>query len=86
MAEKHAYFAGGCFWCITPVFKIYGATEVVGLHIFWEAFGYLRFGPATAMAWVLGSMLIGFTVLQLQRLSRMEFKAGAGAAGTPAKN
>ena len=58
----------------------YGATEVVGLHIFWEAFGYLRFGPATAMAWVLGSMLIGFTVLQLQRLSRMEFKAGAGGA------
>lgn len=36
----------------------YGATEVVGLHIFWEAFGYLRFGPATAMAWVLGSMLL----------------------------
>ena len=63
----------------------YGATEVVGLHIFWEAFGYLRFGPATAMAWVLGSMLIGFTVLQLQRLSRMEFKAGAGAAAS-AKN
>ena len=26
---KKAYFAGGCFWCITPVFKIYGATEVV---------------------------------------------------------
>ena len=64
----------------------YGATEVVGLHIFWEAFGYLRFGPATAMAWVLGSMLIGFTVLQLQRLSRMEFKAGAGAAAAPAKS
>ena len=53
----------------------YGATEVIGLHIFWEAFGYLRFGPATAMAWVLGSMLIGFTVFQLQRLSRMEFRA-----------
>lgn len=52
----------------------YGQTEVIGLHIFWEAFGYLRFGPATAMAWVLGSMLIGFTVFQLQRLSQMEFK------------
>ena len=34
------------------------------------------------MAWVLGPLLIGFTVLQLQRLSKMEFKAGAGAAGT----
>jgi hypothetical protein len=28
-----------------------------------------------AIAWVLGSMLIGFTVFQLQRLSRMEFRA-----------
>ncbi|MEI6422102.1 MAG: extracellular solute-binding protein, partial [Lentisphaerota bacterium] len=25
-----------------------GMTEVIGLHIFWEAFGYLRFGVATA--------------------------------------
>jgi multiple sugar transport system permease protein len=55
----------------------YGETEVVGLHIFWQAFGFLRFGSATAMAWVLGSMLIGFTVMQLQRLSRMEFKTAS---------
>ena len=26
---KKAYFAGGCFWCITPMFKIYGASDVV---------------------------------------------------------
>ncbi|MCG3148764.1 MAG: hypothetical protein PCFJNLEI_02211 [Verrucomicrobiae bacterium] len=51
-----------------------GQTEVIGLHIFWQAFGYLRFGAATAMAWVLGAMLIGFTVIQLRRLSRMEFR------------
>lgn len=56
----------------------YGATEVIGLHIFWEAFMFLRFGIATAMAWVLGAMLIGFTVLQLKRLSKMEFKAAGG--------
>ncbi len=56
----------------------YGATEVIGLHIFWEAFMYLRFGIATAMAWILGAMLIGFTVLQLKRLSRMEFRAAGG--------
>ena len=56
----------------------YGQTEVIGLHIFWQAYGFLRFGAATAMAWVLGSLLIGFTVIQLTRLSRMEFKrAGA---------
>lgn len=58
----------------------FGQTEVIGLHIFWEAFGFLRFGSATAMAWVLGSMLIGFTVIQLQKLSRMEFKAAGGTA------
>ncbi len=56
----------------------YGETEVIGLHIFWEAFGYLRFGVATAMAWVLGAILIGFTVQQLQKLSKMEFKAAGG--------
>ncbi len=55
----------------------YGATEVVGLHIYWQAFGYLKFGVATAMAWVLGSMLVGFTVLQMQKLSRMEFRSAA---------
>lgn len=26
---KKAYFAGGCFWCITPMFKVYGAEKVV---------------------------------------------------------
>jgi multiple sugar transport system permease protein len=56
----------------------HGATEVIGLHIFWEAFGYLRFGVATAMAWVLGAILIGFTVHRLQRLSKLEFKAAGG--------
>lgn len=52
----------------------YGETEVIGLHIFWQAFAYLKFGSATAMAWILGSLLIGFTVQQLQRMSRMEFR------------
>jgi methionine-S-sulfoxide reductase len=26
---KKAYFAGGCFWCITPIFKIYKASSVI---------------------------------------------------------
>jgi multiple sugar transport system permease protein len=52
----------------------YGATEVTSLLIYYNAFLYLRFGFATAMAWTLGAMLIGFTVMQLKRLSRMEFK------------
>lgn len=24
-----AYFAGGCFWCVTPIYKIYGVDNVV---------------------------------------------------------
>jgi len=54
-----------------------GATEVAALRIFYEAFMFLNFGPATAMAWILGAMLIGFTLIQLRRLSQMEFKSGA---------
>lgn len=50
-------------------------TEVVGLHIFYKAFTFLNFGEATAMAWLLGFMLIGFTVYQLRILSRIEFRA-----------
>lgn len=49
-------------------------TEVAGLHIFYKAFVYLKFGPATAMAWMLAFMLIGFTIYQLKILSRLEFK------------
>lgn len=51
-----------------------GLTEVTSLLIFFEGFTRLRFGTATAMAWILGSLLIGFTVLQLKRLSSLEFK------------
>ena len=50
-------------------------TEVVGLHIWYKAFTFLKFGPATAGAWMLAFMLIGFTVHQLRILSRVEFRA-----------
>lgn len=49
-------------------------TEVAGLHIWFKAFTFLQFGPATAMAWMLGFMLIGFTVYQLRILARVEFR------------
>lgn len=26
---RNAYFAGGCFWCITPIFKMYGVDKVI---------------------------------------------------------
>ncbi len=50
------------------------ATQVADLLIFQKAYLYLDFGIATAMAWMLGMMLIGFTVIQLRMLSRMEFR------------
>ena len=54
-------------------------TETAGLYIWYKAFTYLNFGPATAAAWMLAFILIGFTVYQLQILSRVEFK-NAGAS------
>jgi len=53
-------------------------TETAGLRIFFEAYTRLKFGPATAMAWVLAFMLIGFTMNQLKILSRLEFKTTGG--------
>ena len=26
---KKAYFAGGCFWCVTPIYKMYGVDKVI---------------------------------------------------------
>ncbi len=55
-------------------------TETAGLHIFYRAYMHLRFGEATAMAWMLGFLLIGFTVHQLRILATVEFKTiGDGA-------
>ena len=50
------------------------ATTVVGLKIWVEAYANLRFSMATAMAWILGSLLIGFTYFQIQFLKKVEFK------------
>lgn len=50
------------------------ATMVVGLKIWIEAYANLRFSMATAMAWILGSLLIGFTYFQIQFLGKIEYK------------
>ncbi|MEI6425711.1 MAG: sugar ABC transporter permease, partial [Lentisphaerota bacterium] len=50
------------------------ATTVLGMRIWIEAYNNLRFSMATSMAWVMGSLLIGFTFLQIQLLKRVEFK------------
>ena len=51
-------------------------TETAGLFIWYKAFTYLNFGPATAAAWMLAFILIGFTVYQLRILAKVEFRAG----------
>ena len=50
----------------------------INLELFFNAFVYLRFGYATALAWILGSSLIGFTMLQLRILKNIKFEAGKG--------
>jgi multiple sugar transport system permease protein len=76
----------GSFHAMQNVFVMTGggpanSTMVLGIHIWTNAFLYLRFGYATAMAWVLGSVLIGFTILQLRILKRVEFRAAHAVEG-----
>ena len=50
-------------------------TNLLSLEIFRITFMDLKYGIGTAMAWLLGGLLIGFTVYQLKLLSRAEFRA-----------
>jgi len=51
------------------------ATRTIGLEVWQNAFMYLKFGYATAAAWVMGSILIGFTLIQIRSLVKMKFTA-----------
>lgn len=51
------------------------ATHTIGLEIWTNAFMFLKFGYATAAAWVMGAILIGFTLLQMKSLMKMKFSA-----------
>ncbi len=51
------------------------ATHVLGLEIWYNAFIYLKFGYATAAAWIMGALLIGFTMMQVRNLLRMRFSS-----------
>jgi len=50
------------------------ATQVVGYEIWQRSFLYLKFGEATAMAWILGLLLMAFTAYQMRILARVEFR------------
>lgn len=49
-------------------------TNVIGLQIWLESFAFLRFGNAIALAWMLGSILVSFTIIQLRILRRVEYR------------
>ena len=48
-------------------------TRTLGLEVWQNAFMFLRFGYATAAAWVMGSILVGFTLVQIRTLLKMRF-------------
>lgn len=70
-------FIGG-FKAMDNIFVLTGggplyATHTIGLEVWKNAFMYLKFGYATAAAWVMGAILIGFTVMQIRYLTRLKF-------------
>ncbi|MEP6755305.1 MAG: sugar ABC transporter permease, partial [Chthonomonadales bacterium] len=73
----------GSFKAMENIFVMTGGgplyrTHVIGLEVWYNAFMYLKFGYATAAAWIMGSMLIGFTLYQLRLLKNMRFSASGG--------
>jgi multiple sugar transport system permease protein len=70
----------GAFHAMQNIFVLTGGgpankTRVIGIDIFYQAFLYLDLGYATALAWILGSLLIGFTLYQLRILKHVDFRA-----------
>ena len=55
-----------------------GSTQPLGLEIWYNAFLFLKFGYATAAAWVMGALLIGFTVYQLRVMKNLRYSAARG--------
>lgn len=51
------------------------STRTVGLEIWENAFMFLKFGYATAAAWMMGAILIGFTLIQIRSLTKVKFSA-----------
>lgn len=53
-------------------------TMVMGMAIWQEAYVNMRFSLATSYAWILGSILIGFTYMQLRILRQVDFRQARG--------
>ena len=54
------------------------STQTLGLEIWYNAFLFLKFGYATAAAWVMGALLVGFTIYQLRIMKDLRFAAARG--------
>ena len=54
------------------------STQTLGLEIWYNAFLFLKFGYATAAAWVMGALLVGFTLYQLRIMKDLRFAAARG--------
>ena len=68
----------GAFKAMENIFVLTGGgplyrTHTVGLEVWNNAFVYLKFGYATAAAWIMGAMLIGMTLYQLLILKNTQF-------------
>jgi multiple sugar transport system permease protein len=68
----------GSFKAMENIFVMTGGgplnrTHTLGLEIWYNAFLYLKYGYATAAAWVMGAMLIAFTMYQLRILRNVRF-------------
>lgn len=71
----------GAFKAMENIFVMTGGgplyrTHTIGLEVWYNAFMYLKFGYATAAAWIMGAMLVGFTLYQLRILRDVRFSAG----------
>jgi ABC-type sugar transport system permease subunit/ABC-type glycerol-3-phosphate transport system substrate-binding protein len=71
----------GAFKAMENIFVMTGGgplyrTHTIGLEVWYNAFMFLKFGYATAAAWIMGAMLVGFTLYQLRILRDVRFSAG----------
>ncbi|KAA1250304.1 sugar ABC transporter permease [Mycobacterium simiae] len=53
-------------------------TYVLGIMLFQNAFGFLEFGYASALAWVMFAILLALTVLQLRLTRRRSWEVSRG--------
>lgn len=72
----------GAFQAAQNIFVMTGggpayATQTLGLEIWMNAFLYLKFGYATAAAWVMGAMLVGLTMYNLSFVKKLKFSAAS---------